>query len=305
MAVYPIALSTDDNYALFAVVTIQSLIETTQADQTLNIYILYEKLCDKTISMFSKLKNERASIILTKIDSSVFQSMYEMDYFTVAMYYRLVIPQLFPKYEKILYIDCDILLKQNIKTLFELDLSGYVLGAVYEFEDEGLKEYLASIEYTKKYFNSGVLLINCQEFLRYQIAEKCLKKLRNSRKYKYPDQDVLNIICGDLVYPIETKWNFKPFYSYSRCSFSTQDREQYEMDKKSPALIHYTSGYKPWNYPDKYLSAEWWDMAENLGGTFGIAGKKIYWKLRYKLFKFKTIEYLRKIKKKITGESYD
>lgn len=302
MVEYPVIFSTDDNYALYVTVTIQSLIETTGENQNLKIYVLYEKLCETTIAMFQKLQNSRLSITLKKVEKSVFEATYESDYFTTAMYYRLVIAQLFPEYEKVLYIDCDIILKQNIAALFDLDLSDYVLGVVYEFVDKRLEDYLVSIGYThSNYFNSGVLLINCQEFSKHQIAEKCLYEIQKGMRYKYPDQDILNIICAGLVYPIDTKWNFKPFYSYITPSFSKQDREQYEIDKKAPALVHYTTGFKPWNYPGKYLSNEWWKTAKNLGSTFGIEGEKIYWKLLFKLFKFKTIEYLRKIKKKIVG----
>lgn len=301
---YPIVLSTDDKYALYVAVTIQSLIDTTEAEQELNIFILYEKLKEKTLSMFRQLQNERVKVVSKKIDCSIFQSTYEVDYFTTAMYYRLAIPELFPEYEKVLYIDCDIILKRNIAELFDADLSGCVMGAIYEYADEGLRQYLASIGYTnEKYFNSGVLLINCEEFRKHQIAEKCMQLIQENATYKYPDQDILNFTCTGLVYPIETKWNFKPFYSYTRPSFSQQDLEQYECDKKGPALVHYTSGYKPWNYPDRYLSADWWCTAKNLQNTFGHTGKKVYQRLRLKLFKFQIIMKLHELKNIIMGKS--
>ncbi len=300
MKQYPIVLSTDDNYALYVAVTIQSLAEVTESDQELIIFILYEKLKEKTLSMFCQLQNNRIKVVPQRIDGSIFARTYESDYFTTAMYYRLAIPELFPQYEKILYIDCDIILKQNIATLFEIDLSGYVMGAIYEYVDNELRKYLDSIEYkSEKYFNSGVLLINCKEFRKYRVAEKCMQQIKKNRKYKYPDQDILNFVCSDLVYPIETKWNFKPFYSYTKSSFSEQDINQYECDKMNPALVHYTSGYKPWSYPNKYLAIDWWHTAENLEKTFGKTGKNIYDELWLKLFKFQIVMKLREFKNKI------
>lgn len=301
---YPVVLSTDDNYALYVAVTIQSLIDTTEVDQELNVFILYEELEEKTLSMFRQLQNERVKVVSKKIDGSFFQSTYEADYFTTAMYYRLAIPELFPEYEKVLYIDCDIILKQNIAALFEVDLSGYVIGAIYEYVDDSLKQYLTGISYpNEKYFNSGVLLINCEEFRKHHIAEECLLQIKKSSSYKFPDQDILNFTCTDLVYPIETKWNFKPFYSYTKPSFSRKDIEQYERDKREPALVHYTSGYKPWNYPNKYLSADWWRTAKNLQNTFGQTGKKVYQELRIKMFKFQIKMKIREIKNMIMGMS--
>ena len=153
MKQYPVVLSTDDNYALYVAVTIQSLAEVTESDQELIIFILYEKLNEKTLSMFCQLQNNRIKVVPQRIDGSIFARTYESDYFTTAMYYRLAIPELFPQYEKILYIDCDIILKQNIATLFEIDLSGYVMGAIYEYVDNALRKYLDSIEYkSEKYF---------------------------------------------------------------------------------------------------------------------------------------------------------
>ena len=301
---YPVVLSADDNYALYVAVTIQSLIDTTEADQELNVFILYEELEEKTLSMFRQLQNERVKVVPKKIDGSIFQSTYEADYFTTAMYYRLSIPELFPEYEKVLYIDCDIILKQNIAALFEVDLSGCVIGAIYEYVDDGLKQYLTSIGYpNEKYFNSGVLLINCEEFRKHHIAEECLQQIKKSSAYKFPDQDILNFTCSGLVYPIDTKWNFKPFYSYTKPSFSQNDIEQYERDKREPALVHYTSGYKPWYYPDKYLSDEWWSTAKKLQNTFGQTGKKVYQELRIKMFKFQLMMKLREIKNTIMGAS--
>lgn len=302
MKIYPVVLSTDDNYALYVSVTIQSLIDTIELDQGLNVFILYEELKEKTLSMFRQLQNERVKVIPKKIDGNAFRSTYEADYFTTAMYYRLAIPELFPEYEKVLYIDCDIILKQNIASLFEMDLSGCVIGAIYEYIDDNLKQYLTSISYpSEKYFNSGVLLINCEEFRKQHIAQKCLNQIKTNTKYRFPDQDILNFTCVGLVYPIDTKWNFKPFYSYTNPKFSQKDIEQYEKDKIEPALVHYTSGYKPWNYPDKYLSADWWSTAENLQNTFGKTGKKIYRRIQIKLLKFQMIMRFRKIKNMIIG----
>lgn len=143
------------------------------------------------------------------------------------------------------------------------------------------------------------MLFNCQEFSKLNITKKCLAQIKRNMKYKYPDQDVLNVICAGLVYPIDTKWNFKPFYSYSQVGFSKNDMERYQVDRKAPALVHYTSGYKPWNYPDKYLSDDWWETAKRLQMTFGSVGKKIYRRLRLKLFKFQTIRYIKNLKKEI------
>lgn len=303
-AVYPIVFSTDDNYAYYITVTIESLLETTNANQRLDIYILYEHLNPKSLHLFQSLCQERLTVTPIQIHAGdMFSIAYESDYFTMAMYYRLLIADLLPQYDKVLYIDCDIIFRKNVSKLFEIDLNGYVMGAVYEYMDQGLKDYLCSIGFmSSHYFNSGVLLINCSLFRLEQIAVKCMEQLKSNKKYKYPDQDILNIVCKGKVFPIPTEWNFKPFYSYSKKKLLGDDLVQYKLDRENPALIHYTSGFKPWYYPEKLFSELWWETAIHLKKTYGKTGVHIYSVIKRNLKKFQIRKLLHGYRARIMGK---
>jgi lipopolysaccharide biosynthesis glycosyltransferase len=89
-------------------------------------------------------------------------------------------------------------------------------------------------KYIKKYFNSGILLMNLDKMRQEDFTAKAIEFVKkHSKELIYADQDVLNFLCIDKWLPLEKKWNLQV------------DRSQTRV-KPDPIILHYTTGYKPW-----------------------------------------------------------
>lgn len=115
------------------------------------------------------------------------------------------------------------------------------------------------------YFNSGVLLLDLEACRRFGLKEKCLAKLGDFDKLVCPDQDLLNLCCRGKVMFLDMRWNvmwqhlLRPFAF--RGNLSVRQAADYEFARQNPLIIHYTTNYKPWNYPGNIWADKWWRCA--------------------------------------------
>ncbi len=195
-------------------------------------------------------------LIIKKIDD-IFTDIVVGYHFNSVIFYRLLIPSLFPKHEKILYIDSDIVFTDTIDDIFKVDLKNNILAAIPKHQFFEIPNHMKSKN--QKYFASGLLLINTAEFIKYEIDKKCLNFLKNE-KYDMPDQDALNTVVDkwlelDLNYGVETA------FLESR-DLSLKEKIKY------PKVIQFSGLSKPWHFRNKHPY------------------KKLYWKyLRMTPFK--------------------
>ena len=185
--------------------------------------------------------------------------------YSEAASFRLLLPDLLPEYDKVLYVDCDVIVRQNVAGLFEkTDLGDNYLGVVYEAPIEKQAERIIALGCDpESYFNSGFLLMNLKKMREDGIVEKFLEASKVDW-LEFPDQDVLNQVCKGRVLPLS------PVYNSIRTFFLPQYKDDFEA-QYSPAQwyevqdkgnIHYTGG-KPWDlFTVKF--GEWWRTYESL-----------------------------------------
>ena len=165
------------------------------------------------------------------------EKLYTRDYFSMTTYFRLFISNLYPQYNKAIYLDCDIVLLKDIAELYNIDIGDNLLGAVPDDiiqKNEVFQEYVekvVGVANYKTYFNAGMLVMNLDELRKFQFQEKFLYLLENIKFSVIQDQDYLNRICKGRVKLIDTGWNLMP----------TASDDMKEEDIK---LIHYNYQYK-------------------------------------------------------------
>ena len=108
------------------------------------------------------------------------------------------------KEDKILYIDADAIVVDNIEELWNTDLKNKALAGVHEGGE--WSKHLGIEGMDDKYINSGVLLMNL-EFIRKEKLDEAMICLLNKNKYAYPDQDVLNVVCKDKIEYLNNIYN--------------------------------------------------------------------------------------------------
>ena len=131
----PIFFSTDDNYISYLDVAICSLIANASRDFKYRIIILNTGLREENISKVKR--NEKSGVKIDFVDisrdieqiKSKFKDVY---HFSIVTYYRLFIASLFPQYDKVIYLDCDLVVLGDISELYCIELGDNILGAAPE-----------------------------------------------------------------------------------------------------------------------------------------------------------------------------
>jgi len=246
----PVFFSCDDAYAPYLAVAIKSLIENGNTDKHIyEINVLNTDISDDNKKKILNLAQEGYDIIFRDVSKQIADIEKELesrlrDYYSLSIYYRIFIPNLFKDYDKVLYLDADIVIVDDVANLYNLEMGDNLLAGttdgVVRLVDE-FKDYVVDgvgVDKWEDYINSGVLVMNTKGLREAKIEEKFLYLLT---KYNFdtvaPDQDYLNALCKNRITHFEKYWDFMP----------NVDADYRDEDLH---LIHYNMFQKPWNYPD-------------------------------------------------------
>ena len=274
-----ICFSCNNTYLTYLSTTLESLIANRNNKSVYDITVLYTELSSDRCNLI-KQTYERDNVFIRFLNVSSLLKKYQ-DLFYISghisteAYYRFLIPEIFKFYEKVLYLDCDLIINCDVAKLYNMDISNYLLGACKDVEiirfyiADNLKHYLLQIlglkDYTK-YFNSGVILFNIKACLAFELVDKLFKCLKEIGNPKFWDQDVFNCVCENKVYEIDQAWNtqWRPYMDNMQAASFQLPEFVYDgyMDALNKLyIIHYTSNIKPWNTPGLPLANFWWHYA--------------------------------------------
>ena len=252
----PIFFAVDDNYAPYLAVALESLKDNASDKYFYDINVLIEKIGDRYRNIIEGMQEDNIRITFCDVTEKVralCSRLHLRDYYTRATYYRFFIPDMFPQYDKGLYLDCDIAITRDVADMYNSPLGNNLVGAMSE-------EVITDIEvfgnYSEvvlgvprnKYFNAGILVMNLHEMRRMRI-EEVFASLLSIRTYSVAqDQDYLNVICYGRVKMLDLLWNKTPM--------------PYSDPKKVPYIAHYKINFKPWKYDDIVYGELFWKYAE-------------------------------------------
>ena len=200
-------------------------------------------------------------------------------------YYRFSIPWITKK-KKAIYLDSDLLIRKDIKNLFDIDLEEYCYAAVVDGsanEKHILPNLEGNITIEKgNYYNSGVLLLNCDKIRKEMPATFANLLLKQEEKnfYKFIDQDILNIACHNKIKKLTPKYNFvlNAYYggmlgTYENSGkFYTENKEEFKSAQEDATIVHFTNP-KPWDGEYNTKQAEYVNFQQWLN-NFNIYGIK-------------------------------
>lgn len=264
--IIPIVFATDKNLVIQTGVCITSLLLNSEESDHYDIYIIVDKSVSdslrlqlKQIVHFHKSKSASCSITFIEIENR-FVNSYSISHITQATYYRLLIPELIPMYDRIFYSDVDIIFKEGLSSLYRnTNIDNYYLAASHCEVDH---DYINAINCDpSSYFCAGFMFINSKKIKDDGLINEFLKHAENY-KYDYLDQDVLNICCKNNVllfppflYGFDQTIYQKIMNGEGILSFSYSEDELDSAFAKG--LIHYSGKEKPWNYLCHRFD-EWW-----------------------------------------------
>ncbi|MDF7671507.1 glycosyltransferase [Orbaceae bacterium ESL0721] len=232
-----IILCFDDDYALPAGVNIVSVVDNNRLG-LFHFHLFVTSLSDDSVSKFSQIELSNSSITLYRVNQNFQVSKENSSSFPISACMRLIAPLFLNDIPRILYLDSDTLCVGNLSTLHNINLSDVIVGAVADVEKMQLAQCEKFNLELGSYFNSGVLYINTELWQKYHITERALELLNSTTHYKFPDQDVLNIIIKENKLLLDKKYNRITLLSIK----GNEDRCLLD----DSVMIHYTSGHKPW-----------------------------------------------------------
>ncbi len=247
-----IVCATDNNYVKYCGIMLASLFENNSFEHH-TVHLLTEGLsADNRRVLEEFVCSFNAHFCYYELDSSFVSScpIKETDHLTIATYYRLFITDILPtNIDKVLYLDCDIIINRSIQELWNTNLSGYAIAAVEEL-GASAEDVYERLNYDKKYgyFNAGVLLINLAFWREHRMTSLFCNYINiNRSRLKAHDQDVLNALLHDKCLLLPCKWNVEEaFYHYLFMKRVKQNRElRYAL--RYPSVLHYTWKPKPWD----------------------------------------------------------
>lgn len=217
MNTIPIAFAFDNNLILPACVCISSLMINAKEDTFYDIFILHSSNIELRKDELNKLPQcyKNCRIQYRQVDNT-FDSAFEIRGITAATYYRLLIPELIPEYDKIIYADVDIIFRMDLSSLYNSDLGNNYIAATLElgmnFTEDG-RRYINSMKELSfgKYIQAGFIILNSKVLKDENIVSE-FKKWSN-KKLKFQDQDILNIVCNGRIHYLSLEYNMTD-YSY-------------------------------------------------------------------------------------------
>lgn len=246
-----ILVTLDSNYIKPLKVMLKSLFINNQKEK-FAIYLMHSSISEEELSDIKQFIVENGDgLFIITIKDEYFNEAPIMMHYTKEMYYRLLAFKFLPSsLDKILYLDPDILVINEIRKLYDLDISNYLYAAAFHDrisvkELNRLRLFPYDIE---EYFNSGVLLMNLS-LHREKINEKEIYEFveKNKSRLILPDQDVINALYSKNFKKIDEKlYNYDPRY-YWYYKFISKGSIDMDYIINNTSIIHFCGKKKPWN----------------------------------------------------------
>lgn len=267
--IIPIAFAFDNNLTFPASVCISSLMMSARDTTFYDIFILHSQNVNIERKQLDKLPQYYPNCRITyRRVNDFFDGAFEIRGITTPAYYRLLIPELIPEYDKIIYSDVDVIFRMDLSELFQTDLTGYYIAAT---RDLGLNLSKEGQEYIKTlpgvvvgdYLQSGFIILNSILIKDDGLVNR-FKDL-SKQKLKFQDQDILNLACHGSVKYLSLEYNMTDYSFYYLINERDRLVTMYGEEALSLALsistLHY-NGHKPWK---KYCVNFdiWWEYYRN------------------------------------------
>ncbi|MDO5340846.1 MAG: glycosyltransferase family 8 protein [Bacteroidia bacterium] len=247
-----ILCATDKNFVPYCGIMLTSLFENNKEEKLCVNIIVDSSVKDKDRKLFVKLGEQyHQQIELISVDESTFAQypVYNKQW-TNSIYYRLLAAELLPNtIDKLIYLDCDIVVNGHIREMWEINISNYAVGVVPDIwaPRQDVYERL-DLKNDGLFFNSGSMLINLKYWREKKLREQFLDYIKNNfEKLWFNDQDTLNGVLVDqkLIIPVTYNYQIVFLQKTLLATFSTEWQKQI-LETTNPLIIHYAASTKPW-----------------------------------------------------------
>ena len=251
-----IELHTDNNYVVPAIVTITSILANKRSNSLYDIRVLGNNLTENNIALF---KEAGIDVIPHKNSFGQFEGSHE--FVSSTDLFKFDLPKVLSDWDKVLYIDTDVIVQDDLSELFDTDLGDNYVAAVKDMAGmvDGKHHTKNGL---KNYFNAGLMLLNLKKMREDNVSEKLIDYKLHKDIGHFMSQDALNCVFEEKVVWLHPKYNYmapnmKKYTSKQICEFYKISTKDYTHLLKNAVIVHLTNKKKPWKYIDTYGHNLW------------------------------------------------
>lgn len=248
-----ILLATDNNFVQHCCVTMTSVLKN---NKNVIFHIFTEGLTPNNERvLLEQVQRYNGELYFHLIDSEVIKN-FPMPaagglHISIATYYRLFAEIVLPSnINRVIYMDCDMIVRSSFDELWNVEMDGYALGAVFQPDNEYRKKEKERlmIEDGYGYFNAGLLIMNLDYWRKYNVTNRLFDFITKYKdRIKQHDQDTLNAVLYKETMAISYTWNYLPLFMEKK-TLSFPSYVDYREKIYDPANIHFVSVPKPWDF---------------------------------------------------------
>lgn len=277
-----VMLACDDKYMKYTDVLLQSICENISNKYFYDIVICHRDICEYNQKIAKDIFSSKENVSIRFADVTrnfeKYGDVHVDRHLTYETYYRFLVLEIFKGYDRVLYLDCDMIVNTDIAELYFTEMQDEYISAVRDYDfiaacaiqkDEYFENILQHININDyfDYFQAGVILFNLST-LKTKFTSEKLFKVALSRDWWFHDQDVLNCLFNGHIKYINDKWNvFSLLEHGSRREtlitkiLPAEFAESYHKSLNNPCIIHYAGVPKVWNDTEVDLGYIFWKYA--------------------------------------------
>ena len=275
----PVVLAANDYYAPILCTCLESIREHISETVSYDFAVFHTDITKQNQDRISSIFKASGNVRLQFINISSIVADYKLDareHITTETFYRFLILDIMKNYEKVIYLDCDLVVNADLAELHQTELGDSLIAAVRDVDFIGQLNIpgATTLSYSREtlklndpwqYFQAGVLIFNVPQMCRLTTVTELLE-LADKDLYRYSDQDILNVLCQGRVTYLDPRWNHIFDCHGERISNvivwdPVPLYKEYMEARKNPYIIHYAGFCKPWDEPSEEFGEVFWDYA--------------------------------------------
>ncbi|MCL2348821.1 MAG: glycosyltransferase family 8 protein [Planctomycetaceae bacterium] len=237
-----VVFAADTGYYQHLCVTLVSILENNR-DLRFHAHVLTNQLSEEAEAPLKSLEKKYDNLVLDfqAVDDSQFGGLkLTIDYISVQTYYRYVLARIFPELDKVLYLDCDLVVRGSLRELWEENLDGYHAAGVFDTYINNHEDALLQrigFQGRNDYINTGVMLFHLKSIRENNLVDEFFScQQTNQDIIEFQDQDIINMVLKGRIKLLPAKFNW--------------------IDNKipgifEPVIVHYVGNIKPWSLHDR------------------------------------------------------
>lgn len=248
-----IACSVDQRFAADCAVMLHSLLESNDAARVIVHFLHDDQLPHADLERLGEVvRGAGAYWLPLRIPEERLKAFPFTRRFGLNAWYRTLLPELLPDLDRVLYLDSDTLVLDDLMPLWQTDLEGAYIAAVTQPTRPDVLPRLRDtlgLPDADSYFNSGVMLLDLAALRRVSLTQQVVEFLSDRRApTPWADQDPLNAILHALRLRLHPRWNVMTPMLMTPARQMPFPRDLLREATQSPAVIHFIGPYKPWHY---------------------------------------------------------